>query len=41
MLIMSYRAKMIGGTLEVRPGPQGGTLVCCMFPASNLEEEGL
>jgi PAS domain S-box-containing protein len=37
MLIMGYRAKMIGGALEVRPGPDGGTSVCCTFPASNLE----
>jgi PAS domain S-box-containing protein len=35
--IMSYRAKMIGGALEVRPGQDGGTTVCCTFPASNLE----
>ena len=34
--IMTYRAKMIGGALEVRPGAHGGTQVCCMFPASNL-----
>ena len=27
LLIMSYRAKMIGGALEVRPGPAGGTEV--------------
>ncbi|HXB74430.1 MAG TPA: PAS domain S-box protein [Candidatus Acidoferrales bacterium] len=37
LLIMSYRAKMIGGALEVRPGPDGGTTVCCTFSASNLE----
>jgi len=35
--IMSYRAKMIGGALEVRPGQDGGTTVCCTFSASNLE----
>jgi len=39
MLIMSYRAKTIGGALEVRPGADGGTLVWCTFPASNLEQE--
>jgi two-component system CheB/CheR fusion protein len=39
LLIMTYRAKMIGGTLEVRPRPGGGTLVCCMLPASSVEEE--
>ena len=37
LLIMSYRAKMIGGKLEVRPGPDGGTSVRCTFPRSNLE----
>lgn len=38
-LIMSYRAKMIGGDLEIRAGKDGGTSVCCAFPASNLEFE--
>jgi PAS domain S-box-containing protein len=37
LLIMGYRAKMIGGSLEVRPGAAGGTSVCCTFPVSNLE----
>jgi signal transduction histidine kinase len=37
LLIMSYRAKMIGGTLEIAGGSDGGTSVCCMFPAGNLE----
>jgi signal transduction histidine kinase len=39
LLIMSYRAKMIGGSLEVRPGPDGGTSVCCSLPPGNLERE--
>jgi PAS domain S-box-containing protein len=40
LLIMGYRAKMIGGALEVRPGPDGGgTSVCCTFRASHLEKE--
>ena len=30
--IMSYRANMVGGSLEVRPGAHGGTQVCCRFP---------
>jgi signal transduction histidine kinase len=30
--IMSYRAGMIGGTLEVAPGPVEGTTVTCIFP---------
>src|SRR5579862_34080 len=37
LLIMGYRAKMIGGALEVLPGPAGGTSVCCTFPESNME----
>jgi PAS domain S-box-containing protein len=37
LLIMTYRAKMIGGALEVRSNPDGGVLVCCTFPVSNLE----
>lgn len=30
--IMRYRANMIGGSLEVRPGSLGGTMVRCRFP---------
>jgi PAS domain S-box-containing protein len=30
--IMNYRAGMIGGTLEVTPGPVQGTTVICIFP---------
>lgn len=30
--IMSYRAGMIGGRLEVRPAPARGTTVTCVFP---------
>jgi PAS domain S-box-containing protein len=37
--IMGYRAKMIGGTLDVRPGATRGTSVCCTFPLSDLEKE--
>ena len=32
--IMSYRAKMIGGSLEVRPGAASGTVVRCQFPVA-------
>jgi len=32
MQIMQYRAKMIGGSLDVRPSPGGGTVVRCTFP---------
>jgi PAS domain S-box-containing protein len=30
--IMGYRARMIGGSLEVRPHAGGGTAVTCLFP---------
>lgn len=30
--IMNYRARMIQGTLDVRPHPDGGTVVTCKFP---------
>ena len=30
--IMEYRARVIGGTVEVRRGTRGGTLVVCEFP---------
>jgi PAS domain S-box-containing protein len=39
LMIMRYRANMIGGKLEVQPRPGGGTSVCCTFPASCLEKE--
>ncbi len=30
--IMNYRANMIGGALEITPGPAQGTVVTCNFP---------
>jgi PAS domain S-box-containing protein len=30
--IMNYRAKMIGGSLDVQSVPTGGTIVSCLFP---------
>jgi len=33
--IMQYRARMIGGSLELVRGSGGGTLVRCTFPAAN------
>jgi PAS domain S-box-containing protein len=30
--IMRYRASMLGGSLELRRGPSGGTAVSCRFP---------
>jgi PAS domain S-box-containing protein len=35
--IMNYRASMIGGTLDVRPGRMRGTAVTCTFPARTSE----
>ena len=35
--IMNYRARMIGGTLEVRPGKPRGTVVTCNFPIRGKE----
>ncbi len=31
--IMSHRAKMIGGTLDIQPRLPNGTVVTCIFPA--------
>ena len=30
--IMSYRANMVGGSLEIRAALRGGTVICCRFP---------
>ncbi len=35
--IMNYRARMIGGSLEVRRCQQNGTIVTCLFPATRPE----
>ncbi len=35
--IMNYRASMIGGTLDVRPGRVRGTAVTCTFPMRTYE----
>ncbi len=37
--IMNYRAQKAGGTLEIRPGEPGGTVVRCSFrnPQKNIE----
>ena len=32
LLIMSYRANMVGGSLDVRRGTPKGTVICCQFP---------
>ncbi len=35
--IMNYRAKMIGGSLEIAQGKPHGTVVTCQFPIRNRE----
>jgi signal transduction histidine kinase len=30
--IMDYRARAVGGTFHIGPGPQGGTVVSCCVP---------
>jgi PAS domain S-box-containing protein len=35
--IMSHRAKMIGGTLDIEPGSPQGTVVTCTFPVRSDE----
>lgn len=37
LLIMRYRSELIGGRLEFRPGPAGGTLVQCTFPIAGQQ----
>jgi PAS domain S-box-containing protein len=37
--LMTYRAQMLGGTLEVVRRPAGGTSVRLMFPLVNLKEQ--
>src|ERR1700739_4200292 len=38
--IMSYRAGMSGGRLEVRPNLPHGTCITCMFPMSSAQGKG-
>jgi len=35
--LMNYRAKIVGGSLEVQPVPTGGTVVTCLFPVGTKE----
>jgi PAS domain S-box-containing protein len=37
--LMSYRARVIGGSLEIQRIPTGGTMVTCLFPVRALERE--
>ncbi|MDR3403125.1 MAG: sensor histidine kinase [Chthoniobacter sp.] len=42
--VMQYRARMIGGQLEVAPRPEGGTIVACSFqqkaPTQPINDDG-
>jgi len=38
--IMNYRAKMIGATLQVQRGAQGGTVVMCVLQPVNATADG-
>jgi PAS domain S-box-containing protein len=35
--LMNYRARMVGGSLEVQRIPTGGTMVSCLFPVGDNE----
>ncbi len=37
--IMKYRANMLGGTLQIKAGPTGGTSVRCVYPHPPLPHE--
>jgi two-component system CheB/CheR fusion protein len=36
--IMSYRARVIGGSFSVQPGPQKGTVVTCVLPRQAAQD---
>jgi len=36
--IMRYRAGVVGGTLDIRPGAAGGTLVTCILPRERCDD---
>jgi signal transduction histidine kinase len=38
--IMHYRARILGGTLEIRPGAERGTVVTCTVPLRGRVEVG-
>ena len=37
LLVMRYRAGVIGGRLEISPAADGGTMVCCRVPAARVK----
>ena len=36
--LMNYRARMVGGSLDVQRVPTGGTMVTCLFPVSSADK---
>ena len=36
--IMDYRARMIGGSFNVQPEPNGGAVVTCVFPPTSVQQ---
>lgn len=39
LAIMEYRARMLGGQLQIGPDPEGGTRVTCSVPAAGLRKQ--
>jgi signal transduction histidine kinase len=39
--IMDYRARAIGGTLQLSPGRQGGTVVSCCIPQAAAKQSNV
>ena len=39
--IMKYRARSIGGLLEIKNNPSGGTIIECTFSKKNIKSRGL
>jgi len=36
--LMDHRVDIIGGSLDIRKGPEGGTIVTCTFPSKNKND---
>jgi nitrate/nitrite-specific signal transduction histidine kinase len=41
LLVMGYRAEVIGGILTIRQGPTGGTEVLCDFDVKTKRRKGM
>jgi PAS domain S-box-containing protein len=39
--LMNYRARVVGGSLEIERAPGGGTVVTCLFPAQFSKDESV